>query len=137
MLQALEAGRAHPIGLALHFRDLLDNFAVQSSFRLEGVVFGYMESGTIRILFYLIYLTHSIDSICWLLSRNIHTTETRGFLFNPYLSTRIYWYYMSFSRPCQEKVADFSQKCGYMQERDGIALLHVATLLAEICVLCA
>jgi len=44
---------------------------------------------------------------------------------------------MSFGRPCQEKVYGFSQKCGYMQERDVIALLHVATLLAETCVLCA
>src|SRR5947199_5486105 len=33
-IQALEAELAHPIGLALHLGDLLNNFAVQSSFGL-------------------------------------------------------------------------------------------------------
>src|SRR6266568_1996803 len=69
VFKALKAVFTHPTGFALHIGDLLNNLAGKSPLGLECIVFSYMESGTIGVLFHLICLTHSIHSICWVLSR--------------------------------------------------------------------
>src|SRR6266699_1741783 len=61
--QALEAKLAHPIGFAFHLGDLLNDFATQSSFGLERIVFGYMEPRTVRLLLHIEYLSHRMYSI--------------------------------------------------------------------------
>ena len=45
------ASLPYPIGLALHFGDLLNDLLAQPSLGLEGIIFCYVEPRTIRVLF--------------------------------------------------------------------------------------
>ena len=58
-VQTLETELAHPIWLALHLRDLLNDLLAQSTLGLVRVVFSYVEPGGIIALFQLECLTHA------------------------------------------------------------------------------
>jgi hypothetical protein len=62
-IEAAQAELAHPVGLALHLGNLLDNLAVQPFFGLKRVVLGHKKARTIRLLLHIEYLTHCIYSI--------------------------------------------------------------------------
>src|SRR5207245_7448404 len=61
--QALEAECAHPIGLALHFGDLLNDLLAQSALGLERVIFGHVEPRSICLLFRAVYLSTHQNSL--------------------------------------------------------------------------
>src|SRR5260370_37863795 len=81
-VQALEAERAHPIGLALHFGDLLNDLRAQSSLGLEHIIFGHVKPGSICLLFRRIYLsTHQNPLrliLCWCRKPLVHEAASES-----------------------------------------------------------